>query len=726
MAAASAASAQEGGTSGLTLPTIDVSGEQGGYQATEQSITRLPTALLDTPQTVNVVPQQIIQEQRASTMEDALRTVPGITFSAGEGGQQGDSPYIRGFVARGDIFRDGVRDPGWYTRDLFAADRVEVYKGPSAFAFGRGATGGAINTVSKLPNGQTFIEATGTGSTPLGGRLDLDAGGKKGAVSGRVAAVIQDVDTPTRDNVWTKRWGFAPSVSIDLTDSTRATFSYIYQNEESVPDYGHPYLPAPAANVVTGARTGGYYGNGSPTGPVPIDRSNWFGVKEGALRDLVTTQTNIVTGKLEHIINDALKVTNVTRYIYNDRMARPTAPRSLLQGDNVSAVTPGYPVDQMTIGRQHFQTQTNNALLINQTDLNARFDTGTIHHTLVTGVELAQEKRWQQRASGMTATNLCDQTNILCRTSLSSPSETSFGGVFAGMNDPNSTLSNTYAVYASDQVKLNRYFELLGALRYDKFRTSYDPGNAPVLEESQGMLSHRYGIVFHPVRNVSVYAVTGVSFNPSSELGTLSNGNVSLDPEKTRSYEVGVKADVLDQRLSLTAAVFRIEKTNMRVANDPSLPTAQQFQVLDGLARVDGFEIGAVGKLTDQWQVFTGYSYLDSEIVQSNNAAEVGSWLPNTPRHNFTLWTTYDLTPRWTVGGGATHQSMAYVNTVNTSFVPAYWKFDAMVAYKVDDRSTIQLNVYNITDQLYYAQYYGGHAVPASGRWASLSWRVRF
>jgi catecholate siderophore receptor len=160
------------------LPTIEVQGDTGGgYQATSSTIPRLPVPLLDTPQTVNVVTQQVIQEQRVTTMEDALRYVPGITFSAGEGGQQGDGPIIRGFVARGDLFRDGIRDPGWYTRDLFNSDRVEVYKGPSAFAFGRGATGGAINTVTKLPTRANFVEATTTGSNGPGIRQDLDAGG---------------------------------------------------------------------------------------------------------------------------------------------------------------------------------------------------------------------------------------------------------------------------------------------------------------------------------------------------------------------------------------------------------------------------------------------------------------------------------------------------------------------------------------------------------------------
>ncbi len=131
-------------------------------------------------------------------------------------------------------------------------------------------------------------------------------------------------------------------------------------------------------------------------------------------------------------------------------------------------------------------------------------------------------------------------------------------------------------------------------------------------------------------------------------------------------------------------------------------PTAQQFLVLDGLARVDGFELGAAGKVTDKWQVIGGYSYLDSSIPKTRNLAELDRWLPNAPHHNLSVWTTYDVTPKLTVGAGATYQSDAFVNTTNTAFVPEYWKFDAMVSYKVDNKSTIQLNVYNITDEFYY------------------------
>lgn len=723
---ATAASGQE---SGLQLPTIDVTGDQGGsYQATQQSITRLPTALIDTPQTVNVVPQQVIREQSATSMEEALRNIPGITFSAGEGGQQGDSPYIRGQAARGDIFRDGIRDPGWYTRDLFAVDRVEVYKGPSAFAFGRGATGGAINNASKLPTGETYAEATTTGSSAGGYRVDADASGKTGNLYGRIAAVFQDYDTASRDHIYTKRWGVAPSLTADVTDNDKVTLSYIYQGEESVPDYGHPWLPTPTTSAITGARTGGYNGDGSAVTPVPVSRSNFYGFSSGDLRDLVQTDTHILTAKIEHKFNSDVTLSNATRYIKVDRMARPTAPRSLgLAGELTGAATtppPGYPIDQMTIGRQHFQTDTDNSLLLNQTDLVAKFETFGLKHTLATGVEFSRETRNQMRA------NLCapatSGTAPVCRTSLSSPDSNASAGSAYSFSD-NSTVQRTAALYGSDQIKLNRYFELLGALRYDMFETDYVSASVP-LSRGDNLLSYRFGGVYHPIENVSLYIAYGNSYNPSAELGTLSSsgtstGNVLLDPEKNVTYEAGAKWDTLGGRLSLTGAVFRTDKTNMRVPIDPATNTNLQ---LGGLARVDGIELGVAGRVTDKWNVSVGYSYLRSEFVETTELDRLGNELPNTPAHNFTFWNTYDVTQAFTVGGGAFYQDKAFGDAENTRYVPSYWRFDAMASYKLTPKATLQLNVYNLTDELYYAQYYGGHAVPAAGRYATLSLKARW
>ena len=734
MVLATGAAAQDG-----ALPQIDVLSDSGAqtYRATNQTITRLPTPLLDTPQTVNVVTERVIQETGARTLEDALRTVPGITFQAGEGGQQGDSPIINGFVARGDIYRDGIRDPGWYTRDLFSSDRVEVYKGPSAFAFGRGTTGGAINFVSKLPTGANFLNTTGTGYTQGGLRAELDASGRKDHVSVRIAAMGQGIDTATRDNVWTKRWGVAPSVAVQL-NQTKVTFAYIYQGEESIPDYGHPYLPQPIRAPGTGLLTDpGYFGNGSATPPVPIDRRNWFGVFGGPLADVVNVDTHIATAKVEHEFNKDSKLTNATRYVMNDRSARPTAPRNLSTNTSTTAIAPPeFPVNLMTIGRQHFWNETYNSMLVNQTDWVGKVNTGIIQHTIVAGMELMQEHRWQQRANGMDLNNLCAPAVAACRTSLAVPIDTTFGGTFNFWNPANQTDSNNVAFYASDQMQMNQYFELLGAVRWDRFHTTWqDPFNATVasrfLHREDDMFSYRVGGVFHPTPNSSIYVAYGVSYNPSAELGTLGAGNsltasVQAPPERNESIEAGVKVDLLQNRLSVTAAIFQIEKTNMRIANDASLPADRQVTILDGVAQVRGFEVGVAGSLTDKWQIFAGFSHLDTEITKTRNLAELGRQLPNAPPDSLSLWMTYQVTPEWLVGGGAFYQNDTFVNATNTAYVPDYWRFDVMTSYKVHQDHTIQLNIYNLTDEKYYAQYYQGHAVPASGRYAALSWRAKW
>jgi catecholate siderophore receptor len=271
----------------------------------------------------------------------------------------------------------------------------------------------------------------------------------------------------------------------------------------------------------------------------------------------------------------------------------------------------------------------------------------------------------------------------------------------------------------------------MGALRYDYLRTTYDdltqtiPANQH-LQSTDSMLGWRYGIVVHPVENTSLYFSQGTSFNPSSELGTLSTGTVSTAPEQTNVKEIGAKADVLGGRLSLNAALFRIDKTNMRIPLDPTQTGASATQILGGVARSDGYEVGAAGRITDKWGVFAGFTQLWTEILQTTDLSQLGRQLPNAPPRSFSFWTTYDITPQFTVGGGATYNSDAYANVQNTEYVPEFWKFDVMASYQIDAHSTIQLNVYNLTNEFYYAQYYAGQAVPAPGRYASLTFRTRW
>ena len=468
---------------------------------------------------------------------------------------------------------------------------------------------------------------------------------------------------------------------------------------------------------------------------MPIDRRNWFGVFGGPLADVVNVDTHIATAKVEHDFNKDSKLTNATRYVITTaRRVRPLREISSTNASTTAIAPPGVPVNLMTIGRQHFWNETYNSMLVNQTDWVGKVNTGSSNIPIVAGMELMQRDRWQQRANGMDLNNLCAPPLQPAGPALRSHRH----DVWRQFDfwNPAQTDSNNVAFYGSDQMKLNQYFELLGAVRWDRFHTTWqDPFNATVasqfLHREDDMFSYRVGGVFHPTPNSSIYVAYGVSYNPSAELGTLGAGNsltasVQAPPERNESIEAGVKVDLLQNRLSVTAAIFQIEKTNMRIANDASLPADRQVTILDGVAQVRGFEVGVAGSLTDKWQIFAGFSHLDTEITKTRNLAELGRQLPNAPPDSLSLWMTYQVTPEWLVGGGAFYQNDTFVNATNTAYVPDYWRFDVMTSYKVHQDHTIQLNIYNLTDEKYYAQYYQGHAVPASGRYAALSWRAKW
>jgi catecholate siderophore receptor len=686
----------------------------GPYQTTSSGLNRVPTRLIDTPQTVNVVPQVVIQQQVASDVRDALRNVAGVTFRAGEGGNQGDTPYIRGFSAQNDIFRDGIRDPGWYTRDTFPIDAVEVYKGPSSVLFGRGSTGGAINLISKLPQDRNFNEATITGNTGPGVRGTLDVNRKiDDKIDTRVILMGQRYDIPDRDHVEVNRWGIAPSVKVKIDNLTTNTLSYIYQHDNNIPDYGVPFL-----NIA--------FGNPRPIAPVV--RNTWYGIL-GPNPDVEKLDAHILTNKFAHEFNADLKLINTTRYTYVDHFQRNVFP----EPPPVSLTAPWTP--------NRNQVGTTNTLVTNATDVIAKFYTGGLEHNTVSGVEITRETRDFQRYTyaGQGSVNLF------------APDPYRFGGnlqsaVPSGLTHGEST---DVAAYIADQIKLNKYFELLGSIRVEQFRFTQNapletaglPLSIPPLANigrTDNLVSWRVGAVFHPTSNSSLYVMHGTSFNPSADNLSISltslAGAMSLTqiaPEKNVTTEAGVKAEVLNQKLSLASAVFHTEKTNLRVPD----PSNNSVTVLNGSIEANGFEASATGYLTDQWQIIASYTYVHARVTKTSIALALNAEPQNTPTNAFSLWTTYDVTKKFQVGFGAFFNDQVYGDLPNSNLagtvqqsalVPAWWRFDAMAAYKLTDRSTLQLNVYNLTDKFYYQSAYTNWAVPAPGRSAALTLRVRW
>lgn len=682
-----------------TLPTVEVVEEAEGYTATESSLTRVPRPLLDTPQSVTVVNEAVLEEQRATSVREALRNVSGITAAAGEGGRQGDAFVLRGFTSQADTARDGVRDLGWFTRDTFNLGGVEVFFGPSSVLFGRGSTGGAINLVTKKPARRTFYDVKLDAGTAPTGRVELDLNqAVSDDVQLRLNVMGQLAGVAGRDVVNENRAGVAPSARIALGKATTLELDYLYQRQDGVPDYGVPYF------------------KGRPVvSTLDVPRNAFYGV-EGS--DAERVNAHVGTARVQHDLGNGWVLSDTLRLGGVDRLSRPTAPRGLTP-------TTGEPT---TVGRQRFQTDTDNAYVTNQTELRAGFGTGPVKHTLVAGVELTRENRDQSRdnlvASGVAGGNL--------PADLFSPEHApDLSAVAPVFNNANTSRQGSAGAYAADQVALTPWLELLGSVRLDVLRTKYTLTNAQrvqtALERTDRLFNWQGGVLVHPTEASSVYAMYGTSANPSAEQGTLSAENVSVDPERNHILELGGKVDLFDGRLNATASVFRIDKTNARVpGTDPAGPAL----VLEGAQRVQGVSGGVVGSVTERWRVFANYTFLDSEIREHTNPYLVGQALPQTPRHGLSLWTTVQVLEKLSLGGGAVFQSETVVNNPASEAtalnrVPGYWRFDAVASYALGP-AELQLNVNNLTNALYYDQYYAGHAVPAAGRSAVLSAKVRF
>ncbi|MBZ4331529.1 TonB-dependent siderophore receptor [Corallococcus sp. AS-1-12] len=692
---ADATAEEAGADDAYVLPEVSVEGETQKYNVTEPSLTRLPRPLVDTPQTITVVPERVMEEQQATTLRDALRNVSGITVTAGEGGRQGDSFSLRGFSAQTDTLRDGVRDLGWFTRDTFNLEGVEVYFGPSSVLFGRGSTGGAINLVTKKARKGSFTDLRLSGGTAPIGRIEADVNQElSDGIQFRVSAVGQLAGVAGRDVVKENRAGIAPSARFQLADKVALEVDYFYQHEDSVPDYGQPYF------------------NGYPVGvTLDVPRENFYGVKDS---DAELVNVHIGTARLLADLGDTFRLTNTLRYGGVDRFARPTAPRGLTPATNPT-----------TIGRQRFETSMENMYFADQLDVRGVFNTGFLKHTANLGLDVSREQRELGRVNLTTASG-----NLPA--DLFDPDPTpDLSGVNRVPGATNYSRQWNLGAYASDQIQVGRYVEVLGTVRLDNLHSDYEThaatGDVAAFEQENSLFNWRVGLVLHPAENTSVYGMYGTSQNPSAELATLANDTVTLDPEKNETFEIGAKSDLIQERLSVNAALFRTNKLNARVPNsDPDGPPT----VLEGKQRVQGYALGIAGSPVRRWNVFANYTFLDASIREHSNDFLEGQRLVNTPKRSFSLWTTYAILDTLSVGGGATYQDVATVNnpanaTVVLSKVPNYWRFDAFASYSIQ-KVDLQLNVYNLTDKLYYDAYYGGQAVPADGVSALLSAHVRF
>ncbi len=676
--------------------TIKAASQDDTYVPTATSTaTKGSAPLRDVPQAVNVVPAQLLRDQGARSMEDALRNVPGVAMSHGDG--QRDQVVIRGFTAIADQFVDGVRDDALYFRDLADIERIEVLKGPAAVLYGRGSSGGLINRVTKKPQ---FGETSGEASVGVGSfdyrraTADLNVG-ISDAAAFRLNAAVEDSGS-YRDQQFVKRHNFAPSLALKLAPQTDLLLQYTHARDKRLTDFGIPALNGRPVNVAAGT----YYGSSN-----------------AAQDDTTTSAMQSFTATLNHRFNDDWSVRNVTRaYDYSlDRY-------NTLPGGTTDPVA-------MTVGRTRAFILRDEKGVFNQTDVTWRNQLGGLKQEWLMGMELGQQKKRSESVSGG-----ADRVSIL------NPSGAAPVIPAANYNAdnaiPSHTTQDTAALYWQDQITLAPQWKALVGARYDVYgqETRFDRKLA-TLSRTDKKLSPRAGLVWQPSDTVSYYVSYSKSFQPSAEAFALATNITAAEPEITQNKEIGVKLDLLDGKLNLTGALFNLERTNIK-NTDPANPSRQ---INVGTQRTNGFELTANGRLPGRWDVSAGYAYLDGRMTKSL-ATTTSSQLPTaavpalgkvpalTPRNSAFAWVMKDLGQGLRLGGGINHVGERFTSLTNRVTLPAYTTVDAALQYTLGQWD-LDVNVKNVANRKYYVSAHGSNdnlILPGSPRALQVTLRTHF
>lgn len=695
------------------LPKISVEAAEDSLKTEVASSPKYSQPLLDTPQTIQVIPQAVIRDRAATTLRDVLRNSPGITFQAGEGGGglPGDQNFsMRGTSARNSLFIDGVRDVGSYTRDSFNLQQAEVIKGPTGTMAGRSVTSGAINQVSKTAQlGDAQDYSLGYGSDDykrVTGDINLGLGD---SMAFRLNAMHHDAEVSNRDVVENKRWGIAPSFALGLGTATRFTASALYLDEHNVPDYGLPWGSTTQITAVDPSHNGTFRTGAYEARPA-VDQSNFYGLKNYDYEDI---ETKSGTLQLEHDFSETLSARNVLRHLDSERSSAITAPRP----------------PNRQLQRRDMETEN----LTNLTDVTLDLATGPIKHTVVTGLELTRETTKSRNSAQAGNQPTIDDFFR------PDPNQRPRGPMPVNNGNPSRTEINSIALYAIDTIELDEQWAIIAGVRRDDVDVDYELRDFTTgavtsrLSRSDAELTYQGAVTFKPVAEGTLYLAYGTGFDPTVDAGTTGSGlsssptqanNVSLPPEESRHLEAGVKWELLDHRLALDGAVFRTEKTNLRTRTLNSDPF-----ILDGEQRIQGVEVSASGMLGDAWSVFAGASYLDTEYKFSLNALDRGQELPLVPELSANAWTTYALPFGVMLGLGVQYiddMVRSRNGTLGELVVDGAVLFDAMASYQVNDALSLRLNVLNLSDEEYVDRFGGGHYIPGAGRSAQLTALLSF
>ncbi len=675
-------------------------------------------AIRDVPQSITVVTEKLIHDRNLDTVRDVLRNTGGISFLAAEGGEE--DIRLRGFslAGTGDIFLDGMRDPAFYDRDTFNNDRIEVLRGSASMLFGRGSTGGAVNQVSKVPRPITEHEVTTTVGSRNYRRITGDFNVATGESAGlRLNAMATKADNNGAGSRIDKR-GLAGAYhfGIGTRDEFRASF-YVLENDNGI-NYGLPWI-RPLSAYTSAANT-----LISSLGP-----SAYYGMAS----DYSAGSAKFASFSHIHRFNVGTELKTQLRKGRFDRDQRASTIR-FAAGTDLGNFGPG---TVFTRGTQ-LKIQDLDTLHV-QSDLSSRFEAIGVRHELQTGVDIAREEKtvYAARNAAQGGVDLVKPPTLA-----GTPNDGAW--IDEGsrvLRTANQFVARSWGAYVQDLVQVTPHWKLLGGLRYDSLDGNYDnfaipaaapgPVTATRFQQKISEVSQRAGLLYQPTPRHSFHFSYGTSFNTSGDAYSYNAQSANTPPEQSENLEAGAKIDSANGRFSTRFAVFRSAKKNER-NTDPD--TAATRLLLSGKRHATGVEVDFVGHPAPKWEVYGSYQWLP--IARVDEAASTASTVGNrvgdrpglSPRHSGTVWTTYQMTPKWRLGGGInlrSAQSPADV-TAPPWQAPGFVTADLLAEYRIDPRFAVKANLLNLGDRLYGESLYRGHYVPGAGRTLQVALTARF
>lgn len=649
-----------------------------------RSATKIEAPLRDIPQTVNVVPQSVLRDQGARSMQDVMKAIPGVGLSHGDG--QRDQVTIRSFSAISDQFIDGLRDDALYFRDLSNIEQVEVVKGPASVLYGRGSSGGLINRITKKPGIDRNEVTLQVGSwNQRRGEFDLAHTFNDKNLAIRVTGAVERADG-YRDQQFLEREALAPSVAIKLGDDTRLLIQGEYLSDRRVTDFG---IPA-------------YRGR-----PVDVAPGTYFGAANAREVDYSQADVSAFGFTLDHRFNSEWSFRNAFR-AYDYSLDRNN---TLVGSVNEAART-------ASLNRSNVRRQEDG--YFNQTELTQKVTLAGMQHQLLYGIEIGKQNKDQ----------VFRTQNNVATVSLFNPVLPVLPlRVTAAPSTDNRGIMTVTSGYVQDLATLSEHWKALVGMRYDRFEQETRerrPGQRDV-ERTDSAWSPRAGLVFQPNLSQSYYVSYSKSFQPSAEGFALAANNAQIAPEETTNHEVGAKFDFLDGMASATASLFRVERTNIKTTN----PATNTLVPL-GVQRTQGAELSFTGDLTHGWQIWSGYAWLNAVMV-SSVAIDAGQPVQGkrptlTPKQSANLWLTKALGQGFGAGAGLNYVGERFANPGNTVILPGYTTVDAMGYYRTKGFD-VQLNVMNLFDRQYIVSGHGSSPnlnLPGAPRSVQLTLRYAF